>query len=440
MTPFNPKRIPISPLTPPLVRDGFPEREVSWIRDHHLIIVALLSLLLVAVIGLSTGTTPPTHDSFYYLNIAEAGLLDNPGLAAPYAYRFGTPLIVRCIHQVSFLSVPEAFQVVTFLCAWGILVASYVLARYAGGNMSTGFAVIGVIGFSFFNVKFPLAVPTMVDTQGLLLITLALWALLRKRFGLCLFISCAGMFFKEFLLVPGALIIFEKLKTYRQTGTTAPLVWVTLTLCLMLACFIVPRMAIPVVTGYGANFRWDFPTPDHWAYLGNLRYFLSGRPDAGRLINICFALTSYWLPVLLLATPDRVMKAWRSLSTLRSLCLLHVAIVVSLTLFGGTNIMIFVAYSLPALVIVLVFVVGAGVHTAEIVIMLLAVLLYNRIPFPTGGPTSTIDDIVQFYGGWWSRVDTVTLFRTLEMCGYLILLSLFRLVTGRQRRKGEDNS
>lgn len=405
---------------------------MPWIRKHHLLVAALIALLLVAAIGLTTDITPPTSDSLHYMNVAIVGLWDNPGLAAPYAYRFGTPLIARVIHQAVFLSVPEAFQILAFLSAWGVLFVSYVLARSVGGTLSTGFVVIGVIAFSFFNVKFSLAIPTMVDVQGFLLLSVAVWSLVRKRFGVCLFISCAGLFFKEFLLIAGSLIIFEKLKAYRETGETAPLIWVVTTLCLVALCLILPRIAIPVSTGYGANSRWDFASPSHWAYLKHLRYFLSGAPDAGRLINICFALSSYWLPVLLLATPDRLSKAWVNLPALRWLCVLSVGLVVFLALYGGTNIMMFVAYSLPALVIVLVSLLRAGVHRAEVVIMLIVLLLFNRIPFVTGGPTLTVDDIVRFYGGWWSRVDAVTLSRTLEMCGYMILLSTTRLIAGRR--------
>ena len=408
---------------------------MSWIREHHFAAAALTSLLLVALIGLTTGNTPPTSDSLHYLNVAAAGLLQNPGLAAPYAYRFGTPVIVRGIHLVTGLGVPGTFQAVAFLSAWALLCAAYLLARSAGGTLSTGFAAMGVIAFSFFNVKFSLAVPTMVDAQGFLLITLAFWSLLTGRSGLCLLLSCAGLFFKEFLIIPGTLIIFDRLRTYRNRGGTAPLVWAVSTLCLLVLCFIVPRIAIPVVEGYGANFRWNFTTPSHWAYFEHLRYFLAGRPDGWRPVNICFAMASYWLPVLVLATPQRMKHVWVILSPLRSLCILHITLVVILALFGGTNIMIFVAYTLPVLVLVLVTILGTPVHPAEIGVMLLVVLVYNRIPGATGGPHSTIDDIVRFYGGWWSRIDMVTLSRTLEMCGYILLLTLLRSLTGTRYMK-----
>ena len=102
--------------------------------------------------------------------------------------------------------------------------------------------------------------------------------------------------------------------------------------------------------------------------------------------------------------------------------------------------MIFVAYSIPVLIIVVARLLGTGISRAEITFMLIAVLLYNRIPFVIGGPACTIDDIVRFYGGWWSRVDAVTLSRTLEMCGYIMLISVLRLVGGVRWWKGREGS
>ncbi len=399
---------------------------------RHAVAAALIALVPVVVIGLATEPTPPTSDSLSYINLAESGLRDNPTLAAPYAYRFGAPLIVRAIHLACGLSTGGAFHLVASLSAWGLLLASYALARSTGGTLFTGYAAMGVTAFSFFTLKFSIAVPTMVDAEGLLLVTVSFLALLRKEFVLSLFLSCSGIFFKEFLLVPCALLVFMNLREYRETRATPPLLRGTLTLVIAGACFIIPRIAIPVLAGYGANSRWDFPSPSHWAYFEHLRYFLSGRPDAGRIVNICFALSSFWLPVLLLVTPERARRLWHTLAPVRTLCLLDTALVLLLALFGGTNIMIFVAYTLPVMVVVLAALLDTGVRRREVVFMLAIVLLFNRIPFSTGGPSSTIDDVFRFYGGWWSRLDGVTLVRTAEMCAYLILFGVLRMAFGRK--------
>ena len=417
--------------------EGSGDRQ-RWSEEHHLIVAALVALGLVAAIGLTTGATPPANDGLHYLNVAEEGLVDNPRLAAPFAYRFGTPIIVRLVHRVTSLGVPDVFLIVALLSTWGTLIAAYLLARSVRATMAVSLAAMAAVAFSFFHVKFPLAVPTMVDVQGFLLIMLALWALLKDRYGTCLVLSCLGIFFKEFLIVPALLIIVQKSRVYIHRRETVSLLWVLTTLCLAIACFVIPRIAIPVTVGYGVNMRWDFGAPGHREYFEYLRYFLPGAPDAGRLVNLCFALSSYWLPVLLLATPARMKDVWEDLSSLRLICMTHVSLVVLLALFGGTNIMIFVAYTVPVLVIVLVSLLRRGIHPAETAVALVALLLFNRIPFVMGGAATTIDDLLRFYGGWWSRVDEVTAGRTLEISGFILLLCVVRLIT-RRTAKSESS-
>ncbi len=416
-------------------RPSMLDRLWHWLADHDAVAGVIVSLLLVGAIDCTTVTTPPSADSVSYVNVAEQGLGNNPNLAAPFAYRFGTPLLARLLSLATPLSVLASFSLLAFLAAWGTTSVSYLLARSAGASMINALAIAGTVAFSLFNVKFALAAPTMVDAQGLLLITVSVWALVARRYGACLLISCIGLFFKEFLLIPGVLLFAGKITEYWRTRSTSPLLWGIATVCLMAVCFVVPRLAIPVSTGYGANLRWNFSAPSHYGYFENLRYFLSGAPTLNRSVNLGFAFVSYWLPVLLLATPGRMKQVWQGLPPIRALCLLHVLLVLFFALFGGTNIMIFVAYTLPVLVLVLAGLLRARIHWAEVVLMLAVLLAFNRIPEIAGGPGLSTEEIAQFYGGWWTRVDSVTLHRTLEMGGYVLMFILLRIGIGRYGRR-----
>lgn len=386
-----------------------------------------MALLLVVVISITVTPAPPSTDGAHYINIAQSGLFGNSMLAAPFAYRFGAPLIAGQISRLFPISLPGSFSLIAFISAWGVVFVSYLLTLDAGGSPLLGYVTEATAAFSFFTVKFALAVPTMVDVEGLLFLLLASWALVSKRYVLALVLTCVGIFFKEFLVIPGALIFFAKIAEYRKTRSTSSLAWVVATLLLVSLLFLLPRVTIPVSAGYGANLRWDFPTPSRCAYLENLKFILSGGAMPEKLVNIAFSFCSFWLPVLLLATPSRMVAVWRNLEGLRWLCIVHVLLVAAMSFVGGTNIMIFAVYTLPILVIVLAKQLATGIHWAEFAGMLVATLVFNRIPWITGGASSTVDGVTRFYGGWWTLIDRITFDRTLEIIGFVLLFILARI-------------
>lgn len=407
---------------------------MSWIRRYQDAFAAVFALLLVLGVGIFATPTPPSTDSIHYLHIAQSGLVDNPSLAAPFAYRFGAPLIAGAISRIFPVSLMDSFTIVAFIGAWGVVLVAFFLATARQGGALEGFVIQIIVAFSFFTVKFALAVPTMVDVEGLLFLLLAWWALASRRFLLGLVMTCVGMFFKEFLVIPGVLIFLMKFIEYRKTHSTAALQWAVVTVLLVVSSFLAPRLTIPVTAGYGANLRWDFATPNTSGYLENLKFILSGGSIPGKLVNIVFAFSSFWLPVLLLATPSRIKDAWQGLGEFRWLCVVHVLLVAFLALVGGTNIMVFAAYSVPVLVLVLVRLFSAGLPLHESILLVLATALFNRIPWIIGGSASSVDDVVRFYGGWWSIIDQVTLSRTIEMIAFIIFFILVRFIFARVRR------
>jgi hypothetical protein len=398
------------------------------------VIAGALALILVLSIGRLVSTTHPTNDSIHYLEIARHGLWNNPALAAPFAYRPGTPLLVWIMYSTMAVSPETGFGVVAFLASWGLLIATYLLAHSVDGGFLRGLVVMGVVAFSFFHVKFPLAVPTRIDVEAFSLITIATWLLVRNRPASVLLLSCVGLFFKEFLLIPGVLLLIAKVAEYRSTRAAGPLVWLIASISLLFACFTIPRMVIPVSVAYGDNFYWNLSTASHFGYFQNLKYLLPGWPDSGKATNIVFSLCSYWLPVFLLVTPGRVRTAWERLSHLRVAFVCHVVMVLVLSAIGGSNVMIFVAYTGPFMVIFLTLILATDVHPIECAMMLAAICVFNRIPWVADG-VPTAEDLMSFYAGWRSVVDTTTLHRAIEIALYLLAFVAVRVALRRRFRR-----
>ncbi|MEW6511245.1 MAG: hypothetical protein AB1428_09830 [Bacteroidota bacterium] len=395
-------------------------------RRQDLGAAALAAALIVATLSLLTPPGQPAHDEVHYLNIAEKGLIGNDSLAAPFAYRCAAPLIVRVFYLLFGLSVDVGFRFLVIVSSMALLIFSYLLARTAGGNHATGLVVLLAVGFSFFHIKGSLAVPAMVDVEAFALTVAAVWALKRNRPGLCLTIACGGLLFKEFLLVPVALFLADQVRLYLRTRETAALRWLIAGTVLPTLILLLPRLLIPVSVAYGANLRWGFGAPDRMAYLENLPRFLSGELDLGRTTNAALALLSYWLPVLLVTTRQRI-RALRSFPRGDGLySIVTLGTVAVLALFGGTNIMVFAAYTAPAMIIVLTRLSGAGIPGWESLFMLFSTAVFNRIPFPLRGITGGIAEAGAFYGAWWSTIDSVTISRFLEIGGWMLLVMILR--------------
>ncbi len=396
-------------------------------------VATAVAVVIISTLYLTTPVMTAFDDGLHYLDLAEKGLWNNDALTAPYAYRFGAPMIVRFLHGAFGLPVWSGFMCLSIASAYCLLIASYRLARASGSSHPGGLIVLTAIGFSFFHVRFPLAAPTMVDVEGFALLVVAILLLLRKKTVMCLVVSCLGLLFKEFLIIPPVLLIVQQAMEYRRTKAILPLRWILATLLAVIFFFVAPRVILPIRVGYGANFRWDFGSSQRMGYFKNLRAFLPAVPDAGRIVNIVLAFLSYWLPVILLSTPGRLVRVWRESTLFRPAIIVCTTATAALALIGGTNIMIFAAYSVPAMILVLARLRETGTKYIETAAMLIAVCLFNRIPWTLGN--GGMKEIAGFYGAWWSLVDGVTLERFLEILGWVLLLALVRFLVQRAAPK-----
>jgi hypothetical protein len=160
-------------------------------------------------------------------------------------------------------------------------------------------------------------------------------------------------------------------------------------------------------------------------YLRNLRMFLSGPFDLHRDINILFALSSYWLPVLVLVSPSRIRTVREGLADHSLTLIFFMILLLVLTVIGGTNIMIFVTYGVPLLVVVLALALRDA-SMAETVLVIVATFVFNRTWIQLPLMSTDIAASMDVYGGWDSRINETTLYRTIEMAGYILGALLLR--------------
>jgi len=134
--------------------------------------------------------------------------------------------------------------------------------------------------------------------------------------------------------------------------------------------------------------------------------------------------------VWLLLTPGRARAVWRGLAGWRAILALYSALVLALTLYGGTDIWRFVTFLFIPLAIALAALLRAGVPAVEIVYMLGAVAYYNKIFLDI---PNEIGAYLDFYGGYDIRINEATVARLFE----LAVLRQRRLLAGCWRRRGD---
>jgi hypothetical protein len=382
--------------------------------------------MVVLVVACFTRTQPVIHDALWYVGMATDGVFGNEHLAAPYVYRLAVPMIVGALSKLFALQVERGFQLLVWISAIALLLTVFLFALRRNAGVWRGVVILSLCGFSFYHVKYPLAAYAMVDVEAYPLILLATWSLLERRVGLCVAISSLGLLFKEFLIIPLAVQFLVLLTEYRKDRASRHLVWAITIVGSFALLFVLPRMLIPVQAVYGNNLEWRLQNSDALKYLRNLPVLLSNPFDGARIFNILFASASYWLPALLLVTGDRLRDTWNSLAGQRSIILGFLVMLIAMTLIGGTNIMIFVTYGVPMLVLVLACFLGTGTPLHEGVLVLAAVVVYNRVWVPIPSFAGHFEQAIDLYGGWGSRINEATLYRVVEMAGYILLAVVLR--------------
>jgi hypothetical protein len=98
-----------------------------------------------------------------------------------------------------------------------------------------------------------------------------------------------------------------------------------------------------------------------------------------------------------------------------------------LVMDGGTNITVFVAYSLPVVILVMHYLLEEGKpHVLELVFTTAAVIVFNRIVTYIPLPENNLNQYLNYYGGYYHMVTFRSLFRFGEVIAYIASAFLLR--------------
>lgn len=390
------------------------------------ICVCALAVALIAVIAYFNNVAPVVWDGGWYVRMARAGKWwgCNDQLIAPFAYRWGMPLVVHYVSKIPGVSLEQGFRLTGMAAGFCLLVATFGLSRRITGDFAQSLIVTLVVAFSMAHLKFPLFFYSMVDISAYPLMVLACWSLLGQRYLTCLGISALGLLFKEFLAIPWLLLLMQ----LGWLGFSSTQSECRRKYCLMfvlgvlagVAAIGLPRLVIPV-SGTGQEI-------DPLNNPATLSRLWENPMNIRRHINICFAFLSYWLPTLMLLTGPRMKSLWRELDSWRIFVAVYLVLIWFLTMYGGISIPIFVSYAIGAQIVVLSVVLRQKVPWWELIYMLTAMVIFNKLWLEFPMPTQDMNAYLDFYAGCDTRVNASTLIRLAEIIMFIVLGQCFRYI------------
>ncbi|MBC7814462.1 MAG: hypothetical protein H7175_25120, partial [Burkholderiales bacterium] len=341
------------------------------------VIAVILAIVWVVAIDLLTNTIDLTRvawDPIHYVGMAENGILGNPNLVAPFAYRPVVPMLARVLTQTFGVSTWTGFMVVAYVGAVTQLVGVFALARYFKASVGQSLVVMSVAALSMFNVKFLLFDASRPDHLAYPLLIVAVIALFERRIVLCLLASCVGLLTREFLIIPPLFLCFTLLREFRQTRSVKALIWIAVILAATAAVLLLPRVLIPVT---GTAQRAD-PT-NNPEFLNEL---VEIPLSMGRNYNLLFTFVSYLLPTIMLSTRGRLRRTWARLAGYKAFLVFYLLVMLGLSFYGGSDLPRYMTFLLiPQTIVLAVLLRDESIDICETGLMLVMVALYNRIAF-----------------------------------------------------------
>jgi hypothetical protein len=360
----------------------------------------------------------------YYLDMATNGLSGNRHLATPFAYRPVVPLTIFAISHTLHTDPEMTFHAATHVIAVILLVLAYYFIRSFGGSDLAAWCGMLSLALNFVMVRYPLFTGTMIDIYAYVLVLIAFWGLLRKRFYPTLLLCALGLFLKEFLVVPmlaQAAVLAVETPRDRWRSLLLPL---GLTAFAIAFYVLLTRAAIPVVESFD---HIDLHRPE------TLLFVITHPLSPKRWFNIIYTSFSLWLPCLLLVTRERWQMLRIYLAPYRWAIIFFASFQFLLLMYGGNNLFTFVGYSLPLELLVIAVLVdrGAPAHW-ELFLAFAVLVVFNRIGahIPTY-EEGNWDGMIDFYGGYGVEVRLRSVLRFLELLAYVGALHLLRRVGGR---------
>jgi hypothetical protein len=356
----------------------------------------------------------PEWDMKCYLDMAANGIVGNQHLVSPFAYSPAVPLIVHTIARAANIDTGIAFRGSGYVMCAIFIVTCFYFARSAGASKATAALLAVTLALNFQIVKWTLFAGAMIDIYVYPLILLAFWLILKGQFYRCLFVSAMGLLFKEFMLLPLATQAAAAIVKNGRRNWRILLLPLGLTATALLVCFVLPRLLIPVAQAV-KDYAGVAPI-DPFHQPSSLRRLYTFPANLKRDFNIVFAYLSWFLPMLLVIDRNRAQLIWSRLRPYRLVCGLYLAFHFMLVMYGGTNLDIFVTYSLPVLILALGTLLDkGGVRLWEKVLMVGIVVLFNRSWMHIPLPQVDLHAYLNFYGGYNRLVTWRSLFRMAEL-------------------------
>lgn len=389
----------------------------------------LVSVLCAVVIDLFTN--PPEFkqmpwDTRYYYLLAERGL-DSHDLIAPYVYRYLNPLLAHSLAGLFNISTYMALKAIAYLGAISQLFTIYLLMRYLGFRLRASLVAMLVTAFSMYNLKFLMFDVYRPDHLAYALMSLAVLALLSRHTVWCLVLSAIGLQTREYLVIPPLILaVFSLVEWWRDRAQKWLLLRLVMVILVTGLAVILPRLLIPVTEST------QFVDPsNNPATIMNL---IDMPLEIKRDFNLLFTIAAYFLPLLLLATRDRIKSVWTRLSKpirgMRSFLLIYTGLVFILTLYGGHDLGRYFTYAFIPQVILICYLLDEHIRIEEIIYMFAVVIIFNRLWLPI--PIWDFEKYLDFYGGYADRVNQVSLLRVVELLAYILGALVLRAVLRRR--------
>lgn len=410
-----------------LASEGTPTsaRMVPTKRGHLIFTVLaplLVALVIVAAFEVSTNFIDVQRfkwDNVRYLRMADRWFSPET-MTSPFAYRWGTPALAQVLSETFSVSLTFGFRLVAWAGAVAQLVAAFWLVREVFSSAKAGWAGLAVTALSVWNVRFLMFDPYRPDHLAYPIVILASLAALKQRWWLLLALTLLGAPFREFTVVP----LLATLAMLVTTRNWRVLRWLILPALAALAVSVVlPRALITVTEN-------DRQTVTIAAFTDDLTRLLT---YGKRHLNIVLAYLSYFVPVLMLASPARLRTVARRIhGPFRHYLGWYSLLVFALVFMGGTDLNRFLTY----LVVPLAIAVGGLATLArpiELVVATAATFWFNRLGEPI--PARSVLEYKNFWGAYSGLVNSATLQRYLWATACVALGWATQWISRRSRRQ-----
>jgi hypothetical protein len=334
------------------------------------------------------------------------------------------PLLLHGAKNLIGLPPLEGFRLLARLSAVSLLFFTFAFLRSQGFALTISIFSMAVVAGSFYQVKFPLFFSTLVDIEAYVMMILGMWSLFKKKYLLTIVLSSIGVFFKEFLIIPSILLVATLVQQRYYAQSPRYKVLLLCAIIIPVLCAITPRILLPI------NDRFDFQEFHRNPPGLRLKWLVQTPLDYLRDINLVFSWLSFLLPIIILGSKERLRLVWKQLAERRWLVVLYFVLVFGLTMYGGTNTMIFVTYAFVGQILVLSVMIEGGIAWYEVTFLFISLVIYNRLWSYIPLPADDFYGFVELYGGWSSLVTPQTLYRFLELFGFIlggiVLRTLYR--------------